>query len=70
MAAAAHSGRDEIAAKAAQRILALYPAFEAEALVNFERWRFDAAVLRRLRQRAQGCGSRCYGTSRCPRLRG
>ena len=41
-AAAAHSGRDEIAAKAAQRILALYPEFEAEALANFERWRFEA----------------------------
>jgi adenylate cyclase len=41
-AAAAHSGREEIAAKAARRILALYPEFEAEALANFERWRFDA----------------------------
>jgi TolB-like protein len=42
-AAAAHSGRDEIAGKAAQRLLELYPEFEAEALANFERWHFDAA---------------------------
>jgi tetratricopeptide (TPR) repeat protein len=42
-AAAAHAGRDEVARKAARRLLELYPAFEAEALRNFERWRFDAA---------------------------
>jgi tetratricopeptide (TPR) repeat protein len=41
-AAAAHSGRDDLAGKAAQRILAMYPEFEAEALANFERWHFDA----------------------------
>jgi tetratricopeptide (TPR) repeat protein len=42
-AAAAHSGRAEIADKAAQRILELYPEFEGQALANFERWQFDAA---------------------------
>jgi hypothetical protein len=42
-AAAAHSGRLDIAQSAARRIRELYPAFEAEALVNFERWHFDAA---------------------------
>jgi adenylate cyclase len=41
-AAAAHSGRVEIAAKAAQRMIELYPEFEAEAPTNFERWHFDA----------------------------
>jgi TolB-like protein len=41
-AAAAHSGRADIASKAAQRLRELYPEFEAEALENFERWRFDA----------------------------
>jgi TolB-like protein len=41
-AAAAHSGRAEIAAKAAQRMIELYPEFEAEAPTNFERWHFDA----------------------------
>jgi adenylate cyclase len=41
-AAAAHSGRDEIADRAAQRLRELYPEFEAEALANFERWHFDA----------------------------
>ncbi|HUQ52806.1 MAG TPA: hypothetical protein VM692_11335, partial [Gammaproteobacteria bacterium] len=40
-AAAAHGGRDEIAAKAVRRLRELYPEFEAEALTNFERWRFD-----------------------------
>ena len=43
-AAAAHSGRDELAAKAAQRLLELYPEFESEALANFERWHFDARI--------------------------
>jgi TolB-like protein len=40
-AAAAHAGRDEVARKAARRILELYPEFEAEALTNLERWRLD-----------------------------
>ncbi len=40
-AAAAHAGRDEMAATAARRIRELYPHFEAEALANFERWRFE-----------------------------
>jgi adenylate cyclase len=42
-AAAAHSGRRDIAQSAARRIRELYPHFEAEALANFERWHFDAA---------------------------
>jgi tetratricopeptide (TPR) repeat protein len=42
-AAASHSGRDDVARQAASRIGELYPLFEAEALGNFERWRFDAA---------------------------
>jgi adenylate cyclase len=42
-AAAAHSGRRDIAQSAARRIRELYPEFEAEALANFERWHFDAA---------------------------
>ncbi|HSC16390.1 MAG TPA: hypothetical protein VLI71_14795 [Gammaproteobacteria bacterium] len=42
-AAAAHSGRRDIAQSAARRIRELYPDFEAEALANFERWHFDAA---------------------------
>lgn len=40
-AAAAHSGRVDIARSAARRIRELYPDFEAEALENFERWHFD-----------------------------
>ena len=40
-AAAAHSGRLDIARSAARRIRELYPEFEAEALGNFERWHFD-----------------------------
>jgi adenylate cyclase len=42
-AAAASSGRRDIAQSAARRIRELYPRFEAEALANFERWHFDAA---------------------------
>jgi adenylate cyclase len=42
-AAAAHSGRRDIAQSAARRIRELYPRFEADALENFERWHFDAA---------------------------
>jgi hypothetical protein len=42
-AAAALSGRHDIAQSAARRIRELYPQFEAEALANFERWHFDAA---------------------------
>ena len=42
-AAAAHSGRLDIAHSAAARIRDLYPEFEADALENFERWHFDAA---------------------------
>ncbi len=60
-AAAAHSGRDEVAGKAAQRILALYPEFEAEALANFERWRFDARYYDSPRQRPQSRGPRATG---------
>jgi adenylate cyclase len=41
-AAAAHSGRPEVARQAAQRLRELYPEFELEALENFERWHFDA----------------------------
>jgi len=40
-AAAAHSGRHDIARDAAGRIRQLYPQFESEALGNFERWHFD-----------------------------
>ena len=40
-AAAAHSGRDEVAQGAVQRLRELYPEFEAEALRNFEYWHFD-----------------------------
>ena len=42
-AAAAHSGRLDIARSAARRIRELYPEFEADALANFEHWHFDAA---------------------------
>ncbi len=42
-AAAAHSGRHDVALKAAQRLRELYPQFEADALANFERWQFDPA---------------------------
>ena len=42
-AAAAHSGRLDVARSAARRIRELYPEFEAEALKNFERWHFDPA---------------------------
>jgi adenylate cyclase len=42
-AAAAHSGRRDIAQSAARRIRELYPSFEADALENFERWHFDPA---------------------------
>jgi adenylate cyclase len=42
-AAAAHGGRDELATKAVQRLLELYPEFEHDALATFERWRFDPA---------------------------
>ncbi|HEY3519386.1 MAG TPA: hypothetical protein VGL98_20205, partial [Gammaproteobacteria bacterium] len=42
-AAAAHSGRPDIARSAARRIRELYPEFEDHALENFERWHFDAA---------------------------
>jgi adenylate cyclase len=40
-AAAAHSGRDDLAHGAVQRLRELYPEFEAEALRNFEYWHFD-----------------------------
>jgi hypothetical protein len=43
-AAAAHSGRLDIAQSSAARIRELYPQFEAEALTNFERWHFDAPL--------------------------
>ena len=43
-AAAAHAGRAELAHKAAEKVLELYPEFEAEALTNFERWHFDAEL--------------------------
>jgi adenylate cyclase len=43
-AAAAHVGRDDVAQRAAQRIRASYPRFEADALENFERWHFDDAL--------------------------
>ena len=42
-AAAAHSGRHDIALKAVRRLRELYPQFEADALANFERWHFDPA---------------------------
>jgi hypothetical protein len=42
-AAAAHSGRLDIAHSAVARIRDLYPHFEADALENFKRWHFDAA---------------------------
>ena len=42
-AAAARSGRRDIAQSAARRIRELYPDFESDALTNFERWHFDAA---------------------------
>jgi adenylate cyclase len=42
-AAAAHSGRRDIAQSAARRIRELYPDFESDALTNFEHWHFDAA---------------------------
>jgi tetratricopeptide (TPR) repeat protein len=42
-AAAAHSGRLDIARSAAQRVRELYPDFEVDALENFERWHFDPA---------------------------
>ncbi len=42
-AAAAHSGRHDVAQEAAGRIRELYPRFEADALKNFARWHFDAA---------------------------
>jgi adenylate cyclase len=45
-AAAAHSGRAEVARTAAQRLLEMYPEFESEALANFERWHFDAELYR------------------------
>jgi adenylate cyclase len=40
-AAAAHSGRDDLARGAVQRLRELYPEFEAEALRNFKYWHFD-----------------------------
>jgi TolB-like protein len=43
-AAAAHSGRRDIAQSAVRRIRELYPGFEADALENFERWHFDPAL--------------------------
>ena len=42
-AAAAHSGRHDLAREAAGRIRRLYPEFETDALANFERWHFDEA---------------------------
>lgn len=42
-AAAAHSGRHDIAREAAARIRHLYPQFETDALATFERWHFDQA---------------------------
>jgi hypothetical protein len=42
-AAAAHSGRLDVAHSAAGRIRHLYPQFEDDALANFERWHFDRA---------------------------
>jgi tetratricopeptide (TPR) repeat protein len=43
-AAAGHAGRAEVAGKARQRLLELYPEFEDDALARFERWRFDPAL--------------------------
>jgi hypothetical protein len=42
-AAAAHSGRHDVARGAVERIRRAYPDFEAHALANFERWHFAAA---------------------------
>jgi len=42
-AAAAQSGRADVAHSAVGRIRELYPRFEVEALTNFERWHFDPA---------------------------
>jgi hypothetical protein len=47
-AAAAHSGRLDIARSAARRIRELYPEFEADALENFERWHFDPPLYKAL----------------------
>jgi len=40
-AAAALSGRRDVAEEAVGQLLALYPEFEAEALHDFEKWHFD-----------------------------
>lgn len=55
-AAAAHSGRPEIAGKAVRRLLELYPAFEVEALANFEHWHFDPQYYEILVSGLKGAG--------------
>jgi adenylate cyclase len=55
-AAAAHGGRAELAGKAAQRLLELYPAFEAEALANFQHWHLDPQYTEILVSGLEGAG--------------
>jgi hypothetical protein len=40
-ATAALAGEEAVAEQAARRLLELYPAYEAEALQDFEKWHFD-----------------------------
>ena len=67
-AAAAHSGRRDIAQSAARRIRELYPDFESDALTNFERWHFDAvfydALVSGLRAAGLELGTPRAGASR------
>jgi len=67
-AAAAHSGRRDIAQSAARRIRELYPDFESDALANFERWHFDAAFYDALVSGLRAAGLE-LGTPRAPASR-
>ena len=62
-AAAAHSGRHDIAQGAAARIRELYPQFELDALKNFTRWHFDAAFYDALASGLRAAGLEIGGSN-------
>jgi adenylate cyclase len=63
-AAAALAGRDDVAHAAAARLVALYPAFEAEALRDFAKWRYDGAYQDKLIAGLEAAGLEIVGASR------
>jgi TolB-like protein len=62
-AAAALAGRDDVAREAAARLVALYPAFEAEALNDFDKWHYDGAYQEKLIAGLEAAGLKIVGAS-------